>query len=204
MNTIFRNNFTEIALDFIAVILVITFYSATKAFVAYNLGDKSYNIKNRLTLNPIKAIEPVGLILMYYSGFGWCKPINLSFLNIRDRKKAVAFFTVIPNVAIIVIATIFLLILRFSGFENSLLIYFVFKYTLISFCYVLINVLPVYPFDGYTLLTTIGNPDLKMFLTNYEKVMQMVFVLALCFGFFQLTFLKVALNLTNILFDLVI
>ncbi len=193
----------HILLDFFAIVLVVYIYSIVKAFIAYGLGDKSYNITSRITLNPFKSLEPVGFCLLYFFNFGWAQPINISYLNIKDRTKAVQLFTIIPNVSLIVVSAILVLIGKAFQFEHILFWYFISKFTVLSFCYVLVNILPVYPFDGYTLLMVVGKPDLKMFLSNYEKIFQLIFIMALAFNFFGYTFYPLAGTLTNLLFGFI-
>ncbi len=191
----------------LAVLIVLNVYSLSKASTAYFLGDRSYNIRSRLTFNPLKAIEPIGFILFVAFGFGWADPIYLSNINIKDRARAIKFITIIPNLALLMLIFFLAIINNFIPYSlDDFTMYIqllIFKTAIVSASYILINILPIAPFDGFTLLTAIGKPDLRVFLSNYEKMFQIIFIIALTFGFFGLTFFNLSRFIVTFIFELI-
>ncbi len=191
-------------INILAVIIVLNVYSLSKASTAYFIGDRSYNIRSRLTLNPLKAIEPIGFILFLFFGFGWSDPIYLSNINIKNRAKAIKIVTIIPNLMLLLLIIFLAVLSRFIPYNTyGLFMYIqtlIYEIAIVSASYILINILPINPYDGFTLLTAIGKPDLRMFLSNYEKMFQILFIIALTFGFFGLTFSNLARTIIMFIF----
>ena len=72
--------FVEMLAKFLAVTLVLTLHEFAHAFVAYKCGDPTAKWAGRMTLNPAKHFDPLGLVCFVFAGFGWAKP---------DRKSVV-------------------------------------------------------------------------------------------------------------------
>ena len=60
-----------------AVIIAIAFHEYAHAWMADRLGDETPRMQGRLTLNPLKHLDPVGSILLLFAGFGWGKPVQI-------------------------------------------------------------------------------------------------------------------------------
>ena len=83
-----------IALAALPIILAITVHEASHGYVARMFGDSTAWMLGRVTLNPIKHIDPLGTILVplatYWLGgflFGWAKPVPVNFANLRNPKR---------------------------------------------------------------------------------------------------------------------
>ena len=75
----------------IAVFFVFVPHEIAHAFIAYKNGDGTAKMYGRLTLNPIKHIDPVGIVLCIFTGFGWAKPVPINPYNFRRYR--VGLFT---------------------------------------------------------------------------------------------------------------
>lgn len=64
----------NIVLSVVPSLLCITFHEVSHGYVAYRLGDTTAKDAGRLTLNPLKHIDPMGLLMMVVFKFGWAKP----------------------------------------------------------------------------------------------------------------------------------
>jgi Zn-dependent protease len=95
-----------------AVLIAITFHEFAHAFAADRLGDDTPRLQNRLNLNPISHIDPVGFVLLLFAGFGWGKPVQINPRNF-DRKYSmeageaiVAFAGPLMNFLLAIICTL--------------------------------------------------------------------------------------------------
>lgn len=171
---------------FLVVILIfsIVIHEVSHGAMANYLGDPTAKYAGRLTLNPIKHLDPIGsvvlpifLILMAkLTGggiiFGWAKPVPINPLNFRDQKYGGAKVALAGPASNLVIALIFGLALRFfpviyviSGL--SLMFSFI---VYVNILLAVFNLLPVPPLDGYHILFTFLPPrmeKIKIFLSQY-------------------------------------
>ena len=75
----------------IAVLFVFIPHEFAHAFVAYKNGDATAKMYGRLTLNPLKHLDPIGCILCVFTGFGWAKPVPIYPYNFK--KYRIGLFT---------------------------------------------------------------------------------------------------------------
>src|SRR5918992_1032428 len=103
-------NLTNILVGAIAIILAITVHEFNHAFVAVKLGDPTPRLMGRLTLNPIRHLDPIGTILLFVANFGWGKPVLFNPMNLRVNPQlgsaAVSFAGPLANIlfAILLVA----------------------------------------------------------------------------------------------------
>lgn len=181
----------EILASLIAVILVFAPHEFAHAFVAFKNGDPTPQMRGRLTLNPIKHIDPAGFVMCVFVGFGWAKPVPVNPSNFRSYKRGL-FTTAVAGVIVNYIIAFFtylllMLTVRFiaplagstvaSYFMQFLLytLYLTFAYSLYSFVF---NLLPLYPLDGFRVveaLTREINP-VQRFLRNYGQMILIVLI----------------------------
>ncbi|MBN1624111.1 MAG: site-2 protease family protein [Clostridia bacterium] len=69
------------------LIIALTFHEYSHAFIAYKLGDNTAKNKGRLTLNPLKHLDPLGTIMMIVARIGWAKPVPVNQMNFKDPKQ---------------------------------------------------------------------------------------------------------------------
>jgi Zn-dependent protease len=188
-------------LDFIIFILIFLFsailHEISHGWVADYLGDPTARNAGRLTLNPIKHLDPMGsvilplLLIMFNSRiiFGWAKPVPINPFNLRDKRFGEAKVAAAGPLSNVLIAVFFGLLIRFfpfgvSAFETNLVV--IFGYIVwINLLLALFNLLPIPPLDGSHILFALLPPnfnELKVFLLKYGFFILLFFL----FFFFQL------------------
>jgi Zn-dependent protease len=93
---------TQLLVSAAAIILAITVHEANHAFVAVSLGDITPKLMGRLTLNPLRHLDPMGTLLLFVAHFGWGKPVLFNPGNLRVNPQigsaAVSFAGPLANV----------------------------------------------------------------------------------------------------------
>ncbi len=164
-----------------AIMVATTIHEFTRAAVSTHFGDKLPREQGRLTINPIKHFEPIGLIIMLACGFGWGQPVNTSSLYYKDRRKDVLTTAVAPTVANLVFAFVFMFLAAITGSVYILSIFFM-KTAYYCCCLVIYNLVPVSPMDCLKVLAVVMPANTYFKFMQYEKIIQMVFLLLLFLG----------------------
>ncbi|MDD4357416.1 MAG: site-2 protease family protein [Smithellaceae bacterium] len=98
----------------LAVLLLysVIFHEVAHGWVAYKMGDETAKWLGRLTLNPVKHIDPIGSLMLLVIGFGWAKPvpINLENIPLAQRRKGLILVSAAGAAANIIIAFCALLV----------------------------------------------------------------------------------------------
>ncbi|MCL2099677.1 MAG: site-2 protease family protein [Oscillospiraceae bacterium] len=92
-------------LYFIPIFLItITVHEVAHAYTAYRLGDPTAAAMGRITLNPLKHLDPFGFIMLLIVGFGWAKPVQINPRNFRNEKAGMAISALAGPVSNILMA----------------------------------------------------------------------------------------------------
>ena len=142
-----------------AIILCLTFHEWAHGFVAYKFGDPTAKMAGRLTLNPLKHLDPLGTLMLIFARFGWAKPVPVNPYNFqgdrRSKMTMVAMAGPLANLLFAVVSTVFLYLIVDYAPYNS---FFVYLYNLtselvwINIILAVFNLLPIPPLDGSKIL----------------------------------------------------
>lgn len=170
-----------------ALIIAITFHEYAHGKVATMLGDPTPRYNGRLTLNPLKHVDPLGLLMLIIVKFGWAKPVPVNPLYFRGNRRRgmllVALAGPVTNFALAVIAGILwaqFLVLNLKGVAWAHHLEFFFQYLLIYNVYLgVFNLLPIPPLDGSKILFNILPPRYTRFLYQIEQYSFLILMLIL-------------------------
>ena len=99
---------------FVPVILFsLTIHEYAHAYIAYKLGDDTAKRLGRLTLNPLKHLDPLGTILLLIVHFGWAKPVPVDPRNFKDPKKDMLYVAIAGPISNIITAVVAAVVLKF-------------------------------------------------------------------------------------------
>lgn len=153
---------TRIILWVIPVVFAITLHEVAHGLSAYYLGDSTAKSLNRLSLNPLRHIDPVGsiavpFILLFFSNFifAWAKPVPIMFRNLRNPKRDMIFVALAGPFANALMAIFWGVCFKIglsnaiqSTLLNDFLIYAGAAGILINAALMMLNLLPLLPLDG--------------------------------------------------------
>ncbi len=161
-----------------ASLLCITFHETCHGLAAYRLGDNTAKRMGRLSLNPLKHVDLMGLIMMALFRFGWAKPVPVDMRNFKNPKAGMALTALAGPVSNVVLAYAAVVLCNFVMFladrlgSTWLLLalaqFFVYV-EIISAGLAVFNVFPIPPLDGSKVLFALLPDRAYDRLMRYEK-----------------------------------
>ena len=141
-----------------AVILLVALpiHEFAHAFVAYRLGDDTAARRGRLTLNPLRHLDPLGSLMIFFVGFGWAKPVPVNPYNLRHGSRAgyalVAAAGPASNLFLAALVGVLWRIGLFDAVPNNV-VQFALIFMSINVALCLFNLIPLAPLDGSGVLS---------------------------------------------------
>ena len=163
----------------IPALLCITIHELAHGFTAYKLGDTTAKNMGRLTLNPIKHIDPVGLLMMLVMRFGWAKPVPVDMRNFKHPKWYMAVTALAGPVSNIILASVMMMVFgavivflagaNSGSFITDFIFTVIYNTIYISIALAVFNMLPLPPLDGSKVLFSLLPENTYYKLMRYER-----------------------------------
>ena len=170
------------------IILGLTVHEYCHALVAHMCGDSTSKDQGRVTLNPLKHIDPLGFIMLIFAGFGWAKPVQFNEQNLRNPKTDVikiALAGPLSNAVIAMVLSIIFSVLSsvvpLHATPGGQIVSEVFYYAIfINWALFIFNLIPLPPLDGSHLLLSLfkKHPALYNCLYKYGSLVLFGLVIA--------------------------
>ena len=147
-------------------------HECAHAWVAERLGDNTGRLKGRVTLNPFKHLDVIGTIMILLLGVGYAKPVPVNINNFKHRKRDFALTALAGPASNMIMALIFLLILKFVRGADlpagpaSYLVQLLFYAAYINISLAVFNLIPVPPLDGFRVVSAFLPDDM------YDRVLK--------------------------------
>lgn len=159
-----------------AVFLCLTVHETCHGLAALALGDPTAKRMHRLSLNPLRHIDWIGLLLMFVAGFGWAKPVPVDPRYFKNPKRGMALTALAGPVSNLVLAFLALLIGKAvylytpdtSGW-NELLYFLLYTLAPLSIGLGVFNLIPIPPLDGSKVLGALLPDRLYVVQLRYER-----------------------------------
>lgn len=177
----------------IPVLLIsLTFHEFSHGYIAYRLGDNTAKDAGRLTLNPLKHLDPIGTLMMFVARIGWAKPVPVNPSFFKDRKKGMMLTSIagpLSNLLMAFVVAFPLQIVIVTGFESIYAetgaAYWLFKFLALLF-YVNINLavfnlFPIPPLDGSKILSAVLPTEVYFRFMRYEQYIGLAFLVIVMF-----------------------
>lgn len=141
-----------------AVLLALSIHEYAHAYAAYKCGDPTARNLGRMTLDPVKHLDPIGTICLLLFRFGWAKPVPVNSRNFKHPKKdnvLVSLSGIIANFIMSFIAfAIFFLVYYKLGFSNEIFANIMMPIVILNITLGIFNLLPIPPLDGFQVLNS--------------------------------------------------
>lgn len=188
-------------------------HETAHGYAALKLGDPTARNLGRLTLNPIKHIDPIGFISMLFFRVGWAKPVPINARNFKKPRRDMAITGAAGPISNLILAILHLLILRvamifltntcgdealsfyaayvsresFTGTLSftiwSLVVYMLYLGTIMNISLAIFNLIPIPPFDGSRIFYAFLPQKLYFGVMKYERIIMLVMLVLFAFGF---------------------
>ena len=184
----------------LVLIMSVVVHEVSHGYAARSLGDHTAEYEGRLTLNPLKHLDPFGSIILpllsyYLGGFliGWAKPVPYNPYNLRPGRWSEAWVAAAGPLSNFCLALIFGLIVRFGEAAlNPAFASLAVMIVVINIVLMVFNLVPIPPLDGSKLLFALFPSRLSRFRDFFEK---QGFILLLLFIFFLWQYLSPVVGL---------
>ena len=165
------------------ILLALTFHEYAHAYAANKYGDDTAKQSGRLSLNPLRHLDPLGTIMIFLVHFGWAKPVPVNPLRLNNPKKDMLWISAAGPLANILMALISGILLRVifavagPPAEHSIMDFFIFMVVMslqINLALAIFNILPIAPLDGSKILSGLlpaGYEKAIFFLERYGPLL---------------------------------
>lgn len=180
---------TNLLLSVVPALICITLHELAHGYVAYRLGDDTAKRAGRLTLNPLRHIDIMGLLMMIVFKFGWAKPVPVNMWKFKNPKKGMAITAAAGLIANLLIALVFLFLYGFlfallhrPGRSLNWLLEMLYITAYLSIALAIFNIIPIPPLDGSKVLfSCISDRSYTklMYYERYGMIILLVLVLLL-------------------------
>ena len=139
-----------------AILLALSFHEWAHAYAAYKLGDPTAMASGRMTLNPLRHIDPIGLLFLLLLRFGWAKPVPINPRNFEKPRRDEIIVSLAGVITNFLLAFVTLGIQLFCIFKlqlsNEILLRFLSVFYSLNLGLCVFNLIPIYPLDGFHVL----------------------------------------------------
>ena len=179
-----------------SMLIALTFHEVAHGYVAYKCGDPTAKSLGRLTLNPIKHLDPIGTLLMLLVGYGWARPVPVNSRYFRNPRKGMALTALagpMTNFLLAVVGLVGYWVIYYFNYEAMLIgsltgnisplleasLLFTYYFSMLNLTYAVFNMIPLPPFDGSRVFFVFLPPKYYFGVMKYERIILLVVLLSM-------------------------
>ena len=194
----------EYLINLPGILIAIVSHEFAHGLMAYVLGDNTAKDSGRLSLNPIKHIDPVGFICMLLFRFGWAKPVPINPRNFKNRKRDTFLVSVAGICTNFIIAILIAMVLVYFPISNA----YLYNVILITMMYNIMlgvfNILPFPPLDGSKMLASLLPTKIEYYFYKYERYFYFILIIFIATNWISRIMSPIINFIFNVIFNIVI
>ena len=197
------------------VLIALTFHEVAHGYIAYKLGDPTARSLGRLTLNPLKHIDPIGFIMFLLLGVGYAKPVPINSRYFKKPRRDMALVGAAGPLANLIMAFIFVILLKLATllytvlpatapafiFESYPFVFLILD-TGVTYClaFTFFNLIPIPPLDGSRILYAFLPSKALFWVQRHEKYFfwGLLGIFLIC-SIFDISIVGIPVNLVKLL-----
>lgn len=177
------------------VLLAITMHECAHGYAAYLMGDNTAKYSGRLSLNPMRHLDPIGALCMLFFRFGWAKPVPIDPRNFKNRRAGIIIVSLAGPFANFILGLLSAIIYyaivvaalhgQSTSVGASAISFFanIFQYSVFMNAGLMIfNLVPIPPLDGSKILLEFLPPKAKYAVYRYERYFSLILILVVYAG----------------------
>ena len=163
---------------FPGLLLSIAIHEFAHAFTADKLGDPTPRFQGRVTLDPRVHLDPLGVLMILFTRFGWGKPVEFDPYNLKNPKRDTAIVAIAGPISNLVIAFIISVLLKLGLISIGWIAAGLLQVMIINVVLAIFNLVPVHPLDGSKILMSFLPTEQAI---EYENFMRRYGMMVLIF-----------------------
>lgn len=178
----------DLLISVIPAIICITIHEMSHGIAARLMGDNTAETQRRLSLNPLRHIDPAGLVMLVVFKVGWAKPVPVNMMRFRNPKAGMAATALAGPVSNFILAALLLFVRGLVTYPlaqlgRGMTVLELFDTTAyLSLCLGLFNLIPIPPMDGSKVLFSFLPDRIYMKLMRYERYGMIIVIIVMLSG----------------------
>lgn len=171
------------------ILLAISVHEAAHSFAAYKLGDYTAKSMGRISINPLRHLDPMGALCMLLFGFGWAQPVMVNPYNFKKPKRDMAIVSAAGPISNFIMAFIAIALFKLvailhlpSNMLTEIIFMFLRSVALLNVGLGVFNLIPIPPLDGSKIFLPLLPNKLYYDIMRYERFGWLILIIALALG----------------------
>ncbi len=190
----------NLLLTILCLLITIVAHELAHGGVAYFMGDTTAKDAGRLTLNPLKHLDPMGTLSMLLFRFGWAKPVPINPNRFRNRKLGMILVAGAGAGMNLVLATLATGLLIYTGQQAADWSMFLQLLILYNVYFAVFNLMPIPPLDGSKILFSFLPGQMEQWLYRYQQFFYILLIIFIFTGNLQRVLFPIANGIIEFLF----
>ena len=188
-------------------LIAIVFHEMCHGYVSYRLGDPTARSQGRLSVNPLRHIDPIGLLMLIFFGFGWAKPVHVDMRYFKNPKRDMALTSIagplsnflLGSLSLFFLGLVFTLSKDPTDGATIYFVYFLLYLAIINIGLGAFNLIPIPPLDGSKVAGAFMPDRWYYQVLRYERYGMLILVVLLYTGYLNTPLLYIRDFVTRIL-----